>query len=193
MAVVSGSNGSYNLQAFTRLFDPDEVSALVIDIGTSSLRAGYAGDDTPKAIIPSSYGYHPANPEADVTMSENADNAEPGNKFAQIFIGQNGPSVWRAGMEIGNPLVDGMSTWLAFSAPRNPYSFLLQVQDFNPIKPLIDHALSKVMKCNPSEHPILVTEPTWNTPYNRERMAEIMFEDFNVPAFYIANTGVLNA
>jgi actin-like protein 6B len=24
-------------------------------------------------------------------------------------------------------------------------------------------------------------------------MAEIMFEEFNVPAFYIANTGVLNA
>jgi actin-like protein 6B len=49
------------------------------------------------------------------------------------------------------------------------------------------------MRCNPSEHPILVTEPTWNTPANRERMAEIMFEEFQVPAFYIANTGVLNA
>lgn len=67
------------------------------------------------------------------------------------------------------------------------------VQDFGPIKPLIEHALSKVMLVNPSEHPILVTEPTWNTPANRERMAEIMFEEFNVPAFYIANTGVLNA
>lgn len=49
------------------------------------------------------------------------------------------------------------------------------------------------MLCDPTEHPILVTEPTWNTPANRERMAEIMFEEFNVPAFYIANTGVLNA
>jgi actin-related protein len=49
------------------------------------------------------------------------------------------------------------------------------------------------MRCNPSDHPVLVTEPTWNTPANRERMAEIMFEEFNVPAFYIANTGVLNA
>ena len=49
------------------------------------------------------------------------------------------------------------------------------------------------MHCNPSEHPILVTEPAWNTPSNRERMAEMMFEEFNVPAFYIANTGVLNA
>ena len=49
------------------------------------------------------------------------------------------------------------------------------------------------MRCTPSEHPILVTEPTWNTQANRERMAEIMFEEFQVPAFYIANTGVLNA
>lgn len=48
------------------------------------------------------------------------------------------------------------------------------------------------MGCNASEHPILVTEPAWNTPENRERMAEIMFEEFQAPAFYIANTGVLN-
>lgn len=40
---------------------------------------------------------------------------------------------------------------------------------------------------------MLVTEPAWNTPANRERMAEILFEEFQVPAFYIANTGVLNA
>lgn len=40
---------------------------------------------------------------------------------------------------------------------------------------------------------MLVTEPAWNTVANRERMAEIMFEEFDVPAFYIANTGVLNA
>jgi len=191
MAVVSSLNApEKNTYAFHCL---DEVSALVIDIGTSSVRAGYAGDDTPKAIIPSSYGYHPANPETDVAMSENPDHAEPGNKFAKIYIGQSGPSVWRAGMEIGNPVVDGLSTCFVFLRSAQFLFFILLVQDFNPIKELIGHALNKVMKCNPSEHPILVTEPTWNTPYNRERMAEIMFEDFNVPAFYIANTGVLNA
>ncbi|KAF8164971.1 actin-related protein Arp4p [Crassisporium funariophilum] len=157
----------------------DEVSALVIDIGTSSLRAGYAGDDTPKAIIPTSYGYHPASADPaildDVVMfNENAEEAEK-PKFAKIHIGQSGPSIWREGMEIGNPLLEGL------------------IQDFNLVKPLVDHALAKVMRCNPSEHPILVTEPTWNTPAHRERMAEIMFEEFNVPAFYIANTGVLNA
>lgn len=67
------------------------------------------------------------------------------------------------------------------------------VEDFAPIPALISHAFREVMRCNPSEHPVLVTEPAWNTTANRERMAEIMFEEFEVPAFYIANTGVLNA
>lgn len=49
------------------------------------------------------------------------------------------------------------------------------------------------MRCEPKEHPVFVTEPAWNTAGNRERMAEIMFEEFDAPAFYIANTGVLNA
>jgi len=78
-------------------------------------------------------------------------------------------------MEVANPIADGL------------------INDFSPIKPLIEYAISEVMRCNATEHPILVTEPTWNTPANRERMAEIMFEEFQVPAFYIANTGVLNA
>jgi actin-like protein 6B len=67
------------------------------------------------------------------------------------------------------------------------------VHDFEPIAPLISYALVDVMRCSAAEHPVLVTEPAWNTAANRERMAEIMFEEFQVPAFYIANTGVLNA
>lgn len=31
----------------------DEVNALVIDIGSSTVKAGYAGEDTPKALFPS--------------------------------------------------------------------------------------------------------------------------------------------
>lgn len=35
---------------------PDEVGALVFDIGHYALRAGYAGEDSPKAQIPSVVG-----------------------------------------------------------------------------------------------------------------------------------------
>jgi actin-related protein len=34
----------------------DDISALVVDIGTAHARAGYAGEDTPKAVIPSVVG-----------------------------------------------------------------------------------------------------------------------------------------
>ncbi|KAJ7507558.1 actin-related protein Arp4p [Mycena galericulata] len=155
----------------------DEVSALVIDIGTSSVRAGYAGDDTPKAVIPTTYGFHRAPPDPDSAMPDAAEDPMNGGapKIAKMYMGQFGPSVWREGMEVANPLSEGL------------------IHDFEPINALMRHAVADVMRCNPSEHPILVTEPAWNTPANRERMAEIMFEDFQVPAFYIANTGVLNA
>ncbi|KAG6820436.1 hypothetical protein H0H93_000432 [Arthromyces matolae] len=151
----------------------DEVSALVVDIGASTTRAGYAGDDTPKAVIPTTYGYH--NTGGDEAMDVQGADAKQSARPMNLYVGENGPSVWRAGMEVANPIVDGL------------------INDFSAIPPLIEHAISNVMRCNPSEHPILVTEPTWNTPAHRERMAEIFFEEFHVPAFYIANTAVLSA
>jgi len=69
----------------------------------------------------------------------------------------------------------------------------LVVNDFDAIPALLRHTLDNGLRVDPSEHPILMTEPAWNTPANRERLAEIMFEEFKVPAFYIANTGVLTA
>ncbi|KAG6378476.1 actin-domain-containing protein [Boletus reticuloceps] len=137
----------------------DEVSALVVDMGSSSVRAGYAGDDTPKAIVSSYYGYRPTAGDSDVQMGDTAGESNPEapkpRSDAKLYLGQHGPSIWRAGMEIGHPFRDGL------------------MSDFNPIPALISHALVDSA--------------------NRERMAEIMFEEFQVPAFYIANTGVLNA
>lgn len=101
----------------------------MIDIGSSSLRAGYAGDDTPKAIIPTSYGYIPepsSNGNGDVEMADaqptagtkegtnnpnNTDNFV-GRPKAKLYIGQNGPSIWRSGMEISTPMENGLSEFL---------------------------------------------------------------------------------
>ena len=35
------------------LFDSDEVSAIVVDLGSHTCKAGYAGEDAPKAVFPS--------------------------------------------------------------------------------------------------------------------------------------------
>ncbi|KAF8592529.1 brg1-associated factor b [Ramaria rubella] len=158
----------------------DEVSALVLDIGGSTTRAGYAGDDTPKAIFPTYYGYTIAEDstenQSDAIETDQPDQSVSRNKKVNIHIGeQTGPTTWRDHMEIANPVREGL------------------ISDFDPISAIIGHALQDTLRTNPAEHPILVTESPWNTPANRERMAEMMFEEFHVPAFYIANSAVLNA
>ena len=38
------------------MYGGDEVSAVVIDMGSTCTKAGYAGEDSPKYVIPSSIG-----------------------------------------------------------------------------------------------------------------------------------------
>ncbi|KAI0080754.1 Actin/actin-like protein [Panus rudis PR-1116 ss-1] len=157
----------------------DEVSALVLDIGSSTTRAGYAGDDTPKAVIPTCFGLQKDTPkDVDVNMGGEENESKPSSSATsarRMFVGNNGPTIWREGMEVAYPYSEGLIT------------------DFDAVTALASHAFRDIMRTDTSEHPILVTESAWNTAANRERMAEIMFEEFQVPAFYIANTGVLNA
>ncbi|KAG7590036.1 Actin family [Arabidopsis suecica] len=38
------------------MYGGDEVSAIVVDLGSHTCKAGYAGKDTPKAVFPSVVG-----------------------------------------------------------------------------------------------------------------------------------------
>jgi len=49
------------------------------------------------------------------------------------------------------------------------------------------------MGATPSEHPLLLTEPSWNSKEAREELTELAFEGLNVPAFYLANSTVLSS
>ncbi|XP_024063685.2 actin-85C-like isoform X1 [Terrapene carolina triunguis] len=48
------------------------------------------------------------------------------------------------------------------------------------------HLFKHELKMKPSERPVLLTEAPLNTVSNREKMAEIMFEGFQVPAIFVA-------
>lgn len=80
----------------------DEVSALVLDIGTSTTRAGYAGDDTPRTVFSTSYGFIPA---VDPNTNQPTLDAPP-----QLFVGDK-VAMWRPGMQVGNPMHNGISAF----------------------------------------------------------------------------------
>jgi len=45
---------------------------------------------------------------------------------------------------------------------------------------------------NPNEHPVLVSDLPLNTKEKKEKIAEIFFEKFNTPSFFLANSAVLD-
>ena len=53
------------------------------------------------------------------------------------------------------------------------------------------HTFYNELRIDPSEHPILLTEPPLNPKASRERMAQVMFEAFDFPAVYVSTKAVL--
>ncbi|KAJ8981489.1 hypothetical protein NQ317_007015 [Molorchus minor] len=76
------------------VYGGDEVGALVFDIGHNTVRAGYAGEDSPKVDIPSTVGVW-LDSEDDLTQT-------------RYNIGLLAIHVWKPGMELTTFLNDGM-------------------------------------------------------------------------------------
>uniref|UniRef100_A0A8C8Z356 Actin like 6B n=1 Tax=Prolemur simus TaxID=1328070 RepID=A0A8C8Z356_PROSS len=121
------------------VYGGDEVGALVFDIGSFSVRAGYAGEDCPKVSLPA-----------------------------------HSPQI------LGAP----------DSLPGFPVT---QVEDWECFRAILDHTYSKHVKSEPNLHPVLMSEAPWNTRAKREKLTELMFEQYNIPAFFLCKTAVLTA
>lgn len=171
----------------------DEINALVLDCGSYTTRAGFAGEDTPKSVVPTHYGSLPS---------------------GERIFGENAIHLPRPDMEIRNPYnSDGIvEDWETASrlweftitsrltgARQTPASKngLNDSKDENGDTAMDDGAepeqQDETTLRTLSEYPLIMSEAPWNPSKAREKTMEIAMEEWGVPAFYLARNGQLAA
>lgn len=64
------------------------------------------------------------------------------------------------------------------------------IRDWNGMKHIWEHTYSE-LRIDHTEYPVLLTEAPKNPLANREKMAELFFDEFQVPGLYVAIQAVL--
>ena len=67
------------------------------------------------------------------------------------------------------------------------------VTNWDAMEKIWDYMFSRELRVSPDNQCLLVTEPPLNPKSNREMMAQVLFERFNVPASYVVIPGQLSA
>ncbi len=137
--------------------------AIVLDNGTGITKNGFAGEDQPRSVFPTVTG----RPKYGNIMPELQDYGR------EWYIGDDAMKL-KGVMHLNFPITHGT------------------INDWPAMERIWHYTFYTDLRVDPSEHPILLTEAPLNPRFNREKMTEIMFETFNVPALYVATQAVLS-
>ncbi|KXN68310.1 actin-2 [Conidiobolus coronatus NRRL 28638] len=66
------------------------------------------------------------------------------------------------------------------------------ITDWDDMERIWSYMYTEELKVIPEEHPVLVTEAPWNPRRMREKMAQVFFETYNVPAFMTSIQAILS-
>ena len=137
-----------------------EKLAVVIDNGTGFTKMGYAGNLDPDFVVPTAI----ADLDKKSTLSVSTKNDE-----YNYYIGDKAISMAKESKnhKLTYPMQNGI------------------IESWDLMEKYWNQSIYDYLKCDPQEHNFVLTEPPMNPPENRESIAEIFFETFNVPGLYI--------
>ncbi|KAI1267679.1 chromatin remodeling and histone acetyltransferase complexes subunit putative [Xylariaceae sp. FL1019] len=184
-----------NTQAPLDVYGGDEVSALVLDPGYCHTRAGFAGEDVPKSVLPSFYGHiKSSNTDSTTTSYKNVfgddcifprPDCEINNYMSRT---ESVVEDWDAATQIWEDMLIRRLQPEKQSAPhKNGLNDPSDDQDDVTMEDA--EAQEKAL----AESPVLMTEAPWNSGKAREKAIEIAMENWGVPAFWLSRTPVLAA
>lgn len=139
----------------------EDIKAVVIDMGSGLTKAGFSGDDVQKETFPTVLGRKKGN------------RVGPGLNEQSIWCGDDVAQRRDLDLDVSYPIQRGL---------------ISNSQDW---EKMCSHAFNDGLRIAPEEHPVFLTETARNSRANRETMTQIMFETFNVPAFYTKCDSVL--
>lgn len=67
------------------------------------------------------------------------------------------------------------------------------IENWDLFEQVLNYTYEKVVQSDSEYHPVLFSEAAWNVRNNREKLIELMFEKYNVPAFFLVKNAVLAA
>merc|ERR1712159_452917 len=140
----------------------EEAEALVVDNGSGTIKAGFAGEDAPKVMFSTTVGY----------TKHKSTVVGMGDK--ECFVGAEAIEK-RGTLVLKHPITKGIITDWEDMEHVWHHTFFQELR-VNP---------SDDIGC------VLLTEAPLNPKPNRQTMTQLMFESFNVPATFIAMQSVL--
>ncbi|CAL6402602.1 unknown [Bathycoccus prasinos] len=174
------------------MYGGDEVSAIVMDVGTHSVKAGYAGQDTPSAVFSSSVGRGTGQlggPSKD-SDAEMKDADDPHDMKPKSI--QNTNIFRKSPQDKDFFVVDSDNIRRDDVEYCSPFNADGVLDDLDAYEAICDHVFRGRLCVQTAEHPILLSEPVLTPEANREKIVELLFEKYKLPAVFLGKNPVLS-
>lgn len=143
--------------------DENEQPPLIFDNGTGLVKCGFAGEEAPRAVFPCIVG----------RAKQNAPIMAGMGNARSVYVGDLAQQK-RGILALEYPIVNGI------------------IQNWDEMENIWHHSFYNELRVDPREHRVLLTEAPLNPKENRIKMAEMMFEKFEVPQIYVAIQAILS-